>query len=213
LDSNASAAGTSTVSVKEIPFSRRRMPFNQNQAQLIIHEALKENPAPSLKEVAKRLGRDENTVRYHFPQLCKEIVGRHRNYKRARHLEKGGEIRCHLSLALNVIPPPPIKELAHRLNCSVATLKVRCPSLYRALSERHIAFKKEQLRELRSTLLKILREEHPPPSVSKVVRQLGCGSSRLYKYFPDLCHRISAQYSLHRKKSIDRIHKLDMRPT
>lgn len=48
------------------------------------------------------------------------------------------------------------------------------------------------------------KESLPPQSLKQLAFKIGYDSRDLYKYFPDLCHEISARYKLHNKSSFQR---------
>lgn len=57
------------------------------------------------------------------------------------------------------------------------------------------------LDELRQKMEKILKDESPPAPCRDLHLRLGCSShALLYKYFPDLCHAISAKYKNYRQE-------------
>jgi hypothetical protein len=47
----------------------------------ILHAALTESPPPSVSAVLKRLGDAANTVRYHFPDLCRAIAQQYAEHR------------------------------------------------------------------------------------------------------------------------------------
>lgn len=57
---------------------------------------------------------------------------------------------------------------------------------------------KQLEQELQALLLK---HECPPPSMEEVARRLGYDCRTIFKYFPELCNSISANYLSHRRES------------
>jgi DNA-binding XRE family transcriptional regulator len=74
---------------------RSQKPFDSNQIQQALLSALntKEEPPPTMKEVAERLGYNRRTIYRHFPDLCHDISTKSRCYRRAT-LEKKIEKSC-----------------------------------------------------------------------------------------------------------------------
>lgn len=50
--------------------------FDANAIEQALEEALREDPPPSMRQVAKRLGYDPSHVYKRFPQLCRAISQR-----------------------------------------------------------------------------------------------------------------------------------------
>lgn len=48
----------------------------------------------------------------------------------------------------------------------------------------------------------LVRNDYPPPSMEEVARSLKCPRRTIYKYFPDLCRAISANYRSYRKAKL-----------
>ena len=69
-----------------------RPPLHRQAMQRALEAILTadEQPPPSLREVAQRLGDTVLYLRHHLPELCRAISERHLNYQRAR----GSETRA-----------------------------------------------------------------------------------------------------------------------
>jgi transcriptional regulator with XRE-family HTH domain len=68
-----------TVLQKSVPGGRTRRHmrrFDANEIEQALEEALQEDPPPSMRQVAKRLGYDPSHVYKRFPQLCQAISQR-----------------------------------------------------------------------------------------------------------------------------------------
>jgi hypothetical protein len=63
--------------------SRRSAPFNKETAARQIDEALRELPPPSLRAFVMRNGYHSVTIQKHFPDQCREIQGRFRDFYEA----------------------------------------------------------------------------------------------------------------------------------
>jgi transcriptional regulator with XRE-family HTH domain len=64
--------------------------FDPNQVQdfLLTILASEEDPPPTMKEVAIRIGYDRRTIFNHFPDLCRSISSKCRIYNKACHIRK-----------------------------------------------------------------------------------------------------------------------------
>ena len=95
--------GTGTPSIEglrivpeEPPSPWRLRPPLHRQAMERAREAIlatDEQPPPSLREVAQRLGDTTLYLRHHLPELCRAISERHLNYQRARGSETRARVR------------------------------------------------------------------------------------------------------------------------
>jgi DNA-binding XRE family transcriptional regulator/DNA-binding transcriptional regulator YhcF (GntR family) len=74
---------------------RSQKPFDSNQVQQVLLSALnsKEEPPPTMKEMAERLEYNRRTISRRFPDLCRDISTKSRRYRRAT-LEKKIETSC-----------------------------------------------------------------------------------------------------------------------
>jgi hypothetical protein len=54
---------------------------NQPEVFRILQSALNEDPAPSVRQVMKRISHSEVTVRHHFPELCRSIAKNYAAYR------------------------------------------------------------------------------------------------------------------------------------
>jgi AraC-like DNA-binding protein len=168
--------------------------------------ASNEEPPPSIREVALRLGyRGETSLYDRFPELTHKIVAKHRKHT-SHYKERMGsrELQQALEavLASEEEPFPSIQEVARYLGYrSEGTLFKRFPDLAHAISvksRKHTSHYKERMgsRELQQALEAVLAsEEEPPLSVLEVAQRLGYRSERtLYKRFPELSRSIAERY-------------------
>lgn len=184
------------------PCSHRWRSLNRIQAERVLRAASVEEPPPTLEEAAERLGRDANTLRYHFPDLCAEIVARHLRYKRALLLERGKRIKGVLQHACDKeCPPPSMMEIAKRLDIDLSLLRKHHPELYRAISKRYTAYVNTRWQRLEPKLTAALNEEYPP-SIRELVGRIGCSASSLYKHFAHLCRRIAQKHAEYRREHL-----------
>jgi transcriptional regulator with XRE-family HTH domain len=181
------------------PPARTRKALDRAEAARTLQSALTETPPPSLQRVAARLGRDGNTLRYQFADLCKSITQRYAAYKKARSAERWEGVEYVLRQVLNGGEAPSMAQVALRLGYDVKTLRKQHPDLCHEISLRHANRRKNRWKEARLTLQGILTEQ-PPPSVLKVAERLGLSKSSLYKHLPSLCRQIAARYVNHRRR-------------
>jgi AraC-like DNA-binding protein len=182
--------------------------------------ASNEEPLPSIREVALRLGyRSETSLYDRFPDLTHKIVAKHRKHT-SHYKERISSIE--LQQALEAIlaseeePFPSIQEVARRLGYrSDRTLYKRFPDLTHAIAvkfRKHTSHYKERISsiELQQALEAILASgEEPPLSVLEVAQHLGYRSEgTLYKRFPDLARSIAERYQKY-KFNRDEIMNLD----
>ncbi|HAZ47465.1 MAG TPA: hypothetical protein DDW76_01530 [Cyanobacteria bacterium UBA11369] len=158
-----------------------RFPINVEQMRQALEAALVENPPPSLKEMAKRLGHYLYALKYRFPVLYQQIKWRYANYQETLIWQ---EIQPVLLSALNQEPPPPLKEIVNRLGYkSSQRLYELFPHLCRQISRRYTSYRKacaqkkrERLcQEVRAAAQKIHAEGNKPSisSVSELLTQPG----------------------------------------
>lgn len=166
-----------------------------------LQSALTDANRPSTGELAKRIGyKQEGQFRQTCPELCKAITARHKparspqSFYRPR-LQTDRAIRDALSGALEENPVPSLQTVAERLGYKyAATLKGRCPDLYRSLMMRrrmHLRQKAEQTKRVLEAVL----EEDPPPTLRTVRQRLGYTTDTTLKYqHPELCQAIIARH-------------------
>jgi hypothetical protein len=58
--------------------------INRAEVSPILHEALKETPPPSVKQVMRRLRPGRTTIYRHFPNLCRQIARHYAEYRAKR---------------------------------------------------------------------------------------------------------------------------------
>lgn len=180
--------------------------------------ASNEEPPPSIREVALRLGyRSETSLYDRFPELTHKIVAKHRKYT-SHYKERTGS--SELQQALEMIlasqeePPLSVPEAAQRLGYrSERSLYKRFPDLSRAIAERYQQYKFNRqesmnLEELRQALeATVASEEEPFPSMNEVAQFLGYRSPTfLYKHFPELSHAITIK----KRRSENLLQKLEI---
>ena len=95
-----------------------------------------ESPPPNLSEVGRRLGYQPDVLRLNFPDLCRNIVARHREQFNAQQLQHELEE----ILSSDETPPPSMKEIARRLGYSEGITRFHFPVLCKQISARYLAY-------------------------------------------------------------------------
>lgn len=135
-----------------------RRAAQQVKYQIHLRRKLKsifaEEPAPTLTEVAKRLGvRGNNYLVEHHPDLCRAIVRRHSEYRKAQF----NGIPDKLWAILREDPPVSLLAAATRLGHHYAYLGSRFPDVCQAISKRYFLFKRQRRLENKKEAVKRLR--------------------------------------------------------
>lgn len=199
-------AGADAAAIGLATEARRRRGIRpQRSADRIRPELLlatKEHPAPSLGEVAQRLGYSTPTRLYAADsELCKTIVrrfnksGRSRWWKRRDAKSPDDSIirkTIEESLALDV--PLPVHRSAAALGYQTEdALTARFPDLCRAIKTKRAKFRAAR-RDAVAAELEAALGENPPPTVQEVARRLGYkGASVLGETEPELCVKLVAR--------------------
>jgi hypothetical protein len=110
----------------------------------VLRAALRENPPPSLKEVSRRLGKGASTATLHnkFPEESRAISERYCAYNKRRLDDEYIEKKMHAALA--IVPPPSMPEVSRDLRVARSTLLRKFPELYKAISNRFAAHRREE---------------------------------------------------------------------
>jgi AraC-like DNA-binding protein len=116
----------------------KRREWRDRRVQEVIAKALNEEPVPTLKEVAGRLGYRPHLLRSRFRDLCVALVGRRPERQR---LEREC-IRKQLEAALEQNPVPPMNVVAQTVGRNQHHLGVIFPDLYGKIKRRHVEHQK-----------------------------------------------------------------------
>lgn len=174
---------------------------DQIRAALLL--AAKEQPPPSIRGVAQRLGYSTPTRLYvAASDLCKTMVrnfnksGRNHHWWRRRGAKSLDDsvIRKALEDSLSLDMPLPVQRVALSLGYGTEDpLTARFPDLCRAIK----AKRANVVVARRSTLasaLELALSEDPPPALEKVARRLGYTSHMAIREIePDLCAKLTAR--------------------
>lgn len=168
--------------------------------------AVDEAPPPSVVEAAARLGENIKYLYKCFPELCRQITQRRSAYRPAPRVrgqpKDHPEIRRQFMaiLAAAETPPPSLREVARRLECSCTTLRQRHAVLCDQLKQKMTAFYQAQISDLPTRLAEIVAaNETPAPSLRAVSHRLGVESYLLKKVCPDLCLEILQRVQVERQ--------------
>lgn len=128
--------------------------------------ALKEEPPPSLVEVCSRLtykGKPFRSVRYlvvKFPSLGSAIRTRHAAFQA---IEDERNRRAIFKAALVEEPPPCVRDLIPRMNCTRRTLYKNFPSECKQIAARYLQHHKGKLMGKKRSLYLITADEQTNP--------------------------------------------------
>jgi len=177
-----------------------------------LQEAVREQPPPSLSEVARRLNYRGVQGLYDVDRaLSKQIAANYRKSGRSHWWRKPGaaricervDIRDVLERSLAEEHPVSVHEIAVNLGyINEGYIQGKFPELCRAIREKNREEKKARISSMELTLKNALNDE-PPPSLHEVVRRLGYSSSEVLRnHFSTLCDKILARRRLHRKQQV-----------
>lgn len=151
---------------------------------------------PCLKEIARQIGFDDETVRKHCPDLARTIARRYRR----QWTEEGNHSRMKQALEIaKALPNPvPLWEVARQLHCDTAVLRKYFPDLCEAIVTRYrerydVVYIEQRLRE-------VLTSRENAPSLNTLTKELGCQDHVLKRLFPDLCQQISTRRHRERER-------------
>lgn len=173
-----------------------------DRVRAVLLLATKEYPAPSLGEVAQRLGYSTATRLYAVDsELCKTIVRRFNKSGRSRWWKKRGAkspdhsiIRQGLEKSLALDMPLPVHRSAAALGYQTEdALTARFPDLCRAIKTKRANFRAAR-RDTVAAELEAALGEDSPPTIREVARRLGYhGTSVLRETEPELCAKLVAR--------------------
>jgi hypothetical protein len=192
-----------TVQVQAETPPRRRRSIDRKRDARTLRAAFKENPPRSMVGIAMGIGRQPNTLKYQFPDLCEAIVARYTEHQRLSKVEQWEVARRALETALVDQSHQCVAEVARRVGWNCVRIRRRFPELCRLVTARHAEFKKEGRRKVEDFLKAALGEE-PPPSMGAMVERSGYCETSLYFYFPSICRCIAARHREFRRQSFEK---------
>jgi transcriptional regulator with XRE-family HTH domain len=183
------------------PMPKEPVPWVEVEGKL--REALQEDPPPSMEEVARRMGYYQPKLRYHFVDLCAQIVFRYKENLKSKH-PKPSEVRKIFRAALEEQQPPSLQSVLRRLGCRDTgyyyyhNYHDLCSAIaHRFKSYRNKPFNMDFEREqLEAALL-----EDPAPSFSEMAARLGRKRDFLNRKFPELTKAIVTRHLYYQTSS------------
>jgi transcriptional regulator with XRE-family HTH domain len=151
----------------------------------LLGEAMRENPVPTLRDLAKRVGfAGSASLRSHFPELCRQI---HTRRRIMRH-RWAAELRRTLQATLRESPAPSFTSVCKRIGLSRSCVQETWPRQCAAIESRYLRDRREASQrrkdQMREEVRQIVRELHRQgkcPSVERVLRLLGESTLRDWK--------------------------------
>ena len=120
-----------------------------------LERALKEDPAPTLTELSRRLGcSTSSTLRMHEPQLCDQILARYRTCIE----ERRSELRKAAELALGETPVPSVRSVCAQLGVTAWFMNKYFPDVRRRISEQHRRCSLAETASRRELLFDVVRD-------------------------------------------------------
>ncbi len=150
---------------------------------------------PSLRDVAKRMGFDEETVRKHCPDLSKAISWRYKNrWTDESHLKV---MKQALESALANPEPEPLANVARELHCDTTSIAKYFPDLCDAVVTRYR--ERFDYTFIEQRLCEVLNSATGAPAVYELAREMGY-ERHVKDKFPELCKQISMRRYTERRK-------------
>jgi AraC-like DNA-binding protein len=177
-----------------------------------LRQALRERPAPSLSEVARRLNyRTPARLRKVSRRLCKRIT---KNYEKSfapQPYHRGprprlcelGRIKKALLRSLTQKEPESVPRIAARLGyASSAPILEKFPLLCRLIYRKTVSCKKARIRSMRKRFKRALQRDDPP-TLRQLANRLGFKDKKvLTRYFPALHAELLARRRFLKNKSV-----------
>lgn len=153
--------------------------------EMALQKALKEEPAPTLNDLRRRLGYSSSaSLRLHFPGLCEQILAR----RRAVREQWIAEVKRAVQGLRLEVPAVSLRSASKRTGLSYAYLKELCPEECAALGSRYVRWRHEasQLRKAQLTeevreIVSQLHDQSRCPTVVRVMSLLRPNTLREWK--------------------------------
>ena len=177
--------------------------LNREEVERAFVAALNEEPPPTIREFAARLGYKVPTQLYsRFPELCRQLSRKsraagHYRLQRPRFSEKDKrKMRAALVSALKQSPTPPLTKIAAGLGLKhVITLRRWFPKLYIQVKANRAAGQVKFLEDVKLRLDEVT-EEWPPPKPAEVAERFGYKHfSSVNNSFPEVASVIQDRYA------------------
>lgn len=119
-----------------------------------LEAALTEEPPPTFRTVHLRLGVwTEGKLKNQYPELCKAIVNRHKDFQKAKTVD----VVHALEEALREEPPPSVRELSRRMNSSISALYRHEPKLCKQIAARRLDYLARRATKRKESLYQEIR--------------------------------------------------------
>ena len=172
--------------------NRPDQPFDDSRVRSILLQEITSGHPRSLSAVATELGFNPNTLKYHLPELCKDLVNRRKDLREQARAVAISE----LTRALEETPMPTMTELGARLGHCPQMLQHWAPAICRNIAKRSLdSYKVERIR-IHDGLKRMLSET-PPPYRQDAYRRLGTNYIFVMKYFPELLAELQEKRRLY----------------
>lgn len=163
--------------------------FNKRHArQLLIREFRSDMPRSPCK-IAAELGFSARTLRFHHPELCRELAARRRETHQLLRARVVRELCC----AFEEMPPPSMTQLSARFGHCPQMLARWAPIVCRQIAERWAAAQQNRIAEV-GRGLEIALGETPPPSLRELVERLYTNATFIREHHPDLRSKVVRRY-------------------
>lgn len=184
----------------------RHKRLSPDELRGLLEKALLEDPPPSLKMVALRLGyRSTKHLSRRFPDLRRAINERYKRWIMSsssaawqmRKPLKAEQLQKMLEAILTSGEiPPSLLEVAQRFGYrSEDSIYQRFPDLCRSITAKRKEYQEQFNRRLQQSLEAVVKDSHSPiPSLVEIAERLGCSTKILSSRFPKLCHEITVRY-------------------
>jgi hypothetical protein len=178
----------------DIPLHKEVTPWAEAEGRL---RATLQEPIPlSMEAIARYMGRHSQTIQRHFPELCKQIISRYREYVNGRHPQPK-EITRALKSALKEDPPPSLQRVFRRLGCRDTGYYYYSnhSKLCFAVAQRYLNHRNNPFdRDIDCKCLQAALTEDPPPSFSEVAKRFNHSREFVRRKFPELSKAVTVRY-------------------
>jgi hypothetical protein len=166
-------------------FAQRRQPFDHAHLFFSDDIASKEDPVPTLQDLAKRLGySSSDCLQLHFPGLCQRVLARGQAAREA----KIAQVKRTLQDLLLEVPAVSLRIASQRTGFSCAYLKELCPEECAALGSWYVRWRHEASEQRKMRLFQEVRDavsqlhdEGKCPTVERVMSLLPKTALREWK--------------------------------
>jgi hypothetical protein len=182
-------------------------PHRQVTLETQLLSALQEDPPPSLRDVANRLGyKHTSQLRARCPVLAKRLTSKYRTaFPLRRKIRDQAVVKSALKKALKANPPPSLDQIARDLGYAEARSLQQHRDLYDEIIRRRQCWWAKRQNDLRVKLEAVLLQD-PPPSMKQLPKTLGYKSAAGIKAaFPELATAIIKRHALYRRAQIQNI--------